>query len=83
MAHECSCRPDSPIALDTPGTPVRAEQTVADVAAHRAAALGIMKDLGINHCCGAHLTLREAAAAAGVPLDVLLTALNEPSKTPA
>jgi iron-sulfur cluster repair protein YtfE (RIC family) len=42
-----------------------------------------MKELGINHCCGAHLTLREAAAAAGVPLDALLAALNEPRKTPA
>ena len=83
MAHECSCRHDSPMALDTPGTPVRAEQTVADVTEHRAGALGIMKDLGINHCCGAHLTLREAAAAAGVPLDALLAALNEPRKTPA
>lgn len=58
MAHECSCRHDSPIALDTPGTAVRAEQTVADVAEHR-------------------------AAAAGVPLDALLAALNEPRKTPA
>jgi iron-sulfur cluster repair protein YtfE (RIC family) len=39
-----------------------------------------MKALGINHCCGAHLTLSEAAAAAGVPLDALLAALNEPQE---
>jgi iron-sulfur cluster repair protein YtfE (RIC family) len=83
MAHECSCHHDSPMASDTPASPVRAEQTVADVAGHRAGALEIMKELGINHCCGAHLTLREAAAAAGVPLDALLAALNEPRKTPA
>ena len=83
MAHECSCHHDSPTALETPPSPVRAEQTVADVAQHRAGALDIMKELGINHCCGAHLTLREAAAAAGVPLDALLTALNEPRRTPA
>ena len=83
MAHECSCRHDLPMALETPPSPVRAEQTVADVAQHRAGALEIMKELGINHCCGAHLTLREAAAAAGVPLDALLTALNEARKTPA
>jgi iron-sulfur cluster repair protein YtfE (RIC family) len=83
MAHECSCRHDSPTALDTPRTPVRAERTVADVAAHQAGALAIMRDLGINHCCGAHLTLREAAAAAGVPLDALLAALDGPRKTPA
>jgi iron-sulfur cluster repair protein YtfE (RIC family) len=83
MAHECGCHHDSPMALDTSGTPVRAEQIVAEVAERRAGALGIMKDMGINHCCGAHLTLREAAAAAGVPLDALLVALNEPRKTPA
>ena len=83
MAHECSCHHDSPMALDTPLTPVRAEQTVADDAQHRAGALEIMKDMGINHCCGAHLTLREAAAAAGVPLEALLAALNEPRKTAA
>jgi iron-sulfur cluster repair protein YtfE (RIC family) len=71
------------MASDTPASPVRAEQTVADVTGHRAGALEIMKELGINHCCGAHLTLREAAAAAGVPLDALLAALNEPRKTPA
>jgi hypothetical protein len=35
-----------------------------------------MERMGINHCCGAHLTLREAAAAAGVPLDTVLTALG-------
>jgi iron-sulfur cluster repair protein YtfE (RIC family) len=60
--------------------PVRADQTVADVAQLRAGALETMKALGINHCCGAHLTLSEAAAAAGVPLDALLAALNEPQE---
>ena len=56
---------------------------MADVAHHRAGALEAMKEMGINHCCGAHLTLSEAAAAAGVRLDALLAALNEPRKTPA
>lgn len=83
MAHECSCYHESRSAGKTPASPVRAEQTVADVAGHRAGALEILRDLGINHCCGAHLTLREAAAAAGVPFDALLAALNEPRKTPA
>jgi iron-sulfur cluster repair protein YtfE (RIC family) len=49
---------------------------VAEVARERAGALDVMKELGINHCCGAHLTLREAAAAAGVPVDTLLAALE-------
>jgi iron-sulfur cluster repair protein YtfE (RIC family) len=42
-----------------------------------------MKEMGINHCCGAHLTLREAAATAGVSLEALLAALNEARKAPA
>ena len=83
MAHECGCHHDSPTALDRSPAPVRAEQTVADVAHHRTGALEIMKEMGINHCCGAHLTLREAAAAAGVSLDALLAALSEPPKAPA
>jgi iron-sulfur cluster repair protein YtfE (RIC family) len=83
MGHECGCRHDSPTAVEALPSPVHAEQTVRDVAGHRAGALEIMKELGINHCCGAHLTLREAAAAAGVPLDGLLAALNEPRKAPA
>jgi iron-sulfur cluster repair protein YtfE (RIC family) len=37
----------------------------------------VLQRLGVNHCCGAHLTLREAAAAAGVELPVLLRALDE------
>ena len=61
MTRECSCRHDSPMALETPRTPVRPEQTVADVTGHCARAVGIMKEMGINHCCGAHLTLRELA----------------------
>src|SRR5262249_56181665 len=72
MAHECDHCSDT--TLET----VRAEQTVGEVARGRAGALEAMKTLGINHCCGAHLTLREAAASAGVPLDALLEALNAP-----
>ena len=49
----------------------RAEQTVAEIA-RDPRVLEILKAKGINHCCGAHLSLREAAAAAGVPLDEIL-----------
>lgn len=83
MAHECSCQHDAPVAVDRSLAPVRAEQTVAEVARERAGALDVMKELGINHCCGAHLTLREAAAAAGVPLDTLLAALEGARKSAA
>jgi iron-sulfur cluster repair protein YtfE (RIC family) len=83
MTHECRCRHEVPPAPGQAARPVRAEQTVADVAQHRAGALETMKEMGINHCCGAHFTLQEAAAAAGVPIDALLAALNEPPKAPA
>src|SRR5260370_11461086 len=72
MAHECCCHHISPDVLERPLTPVLAEQTVAEVVQRRPVALENMKEMGINHCCGAHLSLREAAAAAGIPLDALL-----------
>jgi len=53
------------------------EQTVGHVAHHYPGTLEVMKALGIDHCCGAQLTLTEAAASAGVPLETLLGALNE------
>ena len=58
-----------------------AEQTVEQVKG-RPGALEVLQRLGVNHCCGAHLTLREAAAAAGVELLVLLRALDEAAAGP-
>ena len=37
----------------------------------------VFEALGLNHCCGAHLTLTEAAASAGVPLERVLASLGE------
>jgi iron-sulfur cluster repair protein YtfE (RIC family) len=54
---------------------------VGEIAREYPGALEVMKDLGINHCCGAGLTLAEAAAAAGVALDRLLEALSERART--
>lgn len=55
--------------------PITTEQTVEYVTHHYPGTLEVMKEMGVNHCCGAHLTLTEAAAAAGIPLDMLLKAL--------
>jgi iron-sulfur cluster repair protein YtfE (RIC family) len=42
----------------------------------RPGALDALRRLGINHCCGGHLSLRVAAGAAGVELQTLLDALR-------
>ena len=36
----------------------------------------VLDRLGIDHCCGGHLSLDAAAAAAGVPLDRVVDALE-------
>jgi hypothetical protein len=68
----CGCKHSAPVAA---APTLTANDTVAD-ASRRAEGLGALKRLGVNHCCGAHLSLAEAAAAAGVPLDELLAALD-------
>ena len=51
--------------------------TVESVASRSPRALEAMKALGLNHCCGAHLSLVEAAASAGVPLETVLARLDD------
>ena len=55
------------------------EATVIGDAARDPAARAVLERFGVNHCCGAHLSLREGAAAAGVALADLLAALNTPA----
>jgi regulator of cell morphogenesis and NO signaling len=50
--------------------------TVAEVTRRWPHALPILQRLGINHCCGAHLSLAEAAATAGVDPATLIAALD-------
>jgi len=76
MAHACSCRAH---ATERSTEPITPELTVGDVAHHYPGSLDILKEMGINHCCGAHLTLREAAASAGVTVEALLDALGRPA----
>lgn len=57
--------------------PEAGDPTVGEVAGRSPRALEILKNFGINHCCGAGLTLTEAAASAGVDLRALLAALSE------
>lgn len=79
MAHTCGCG----AGCKANASPITPERTVEDVSHEVPGALDVLKANGINHCCGAHLTLREAAAAAGTPLDGLLDALGALERSPA
>ena len=52
-------------------------QTVAAVLEAHPEVRPVFEALGLNHCCGAHLTLTEASASAGVPLERVLASLGE------
>ena len=58
-------------------------QTVHEVIEAHPELRPVFEDLGLNHCCGAHLSLTEAAASAGVPLDNVLASLGKRLAAPA
>jgi regulator of cell morphogenesis and NO signaling len=58
------------------GAAVGADRTVEEIVRDEPGVRAVMADMGINHCCGAHLTLREAAAAAGLSVEAVLQALE-------
>lgn len=73
MSHcTCGCGHGKTLTLTSPR--VTAETTVEE-AKLRPGALEVLQRFGINHCCGAHLSLREAAAAASAPLEDLMDSL--------
>jgi regulator of cell morphogenesis and NO signaling len=76
MTSNCGCCAATAANERSANRPIHADHRVGDIAGQYAGALEIMRQLGINHCCGAGLTLAEAAAAAGVPVERLLEALN-------
>jgi iron-sulfur cluster repair protein YtfE (RIC family) len=83
MSHQCSCcgGPDV-VRIATPAPRFSADQTVEE-AGRAPGALAVLQRLCVNHCCGAHMTLAEAAAAAGLSVDTLLRALGETTTAPA
>jgi len=52
------------------------EDTVEAAARRAPHGLPILQRFGIDACCGGHLTLAQAAASAGVPVETLLRALE-------
>jgi regulator of cell morphogenesis and NO signaling len=63
-------------------TAVDPRETVAEVARRSPQALAALQALGINHCCGGHLSLTEASAAAGVPVEDLIAAVGRALGSP-
>ena len=78
MATSCGCDCGHKGGARESAAGYTGDTIVRDVAAD-AAGLAVLERFGLNHCCGAHLSLREGAAAAGVSLDVLLAALSSPA----
>jgi iron-sulfur cluster repair protein YtfE (RIC family) len=72
MSH-CQCRHGAvPVAI---GSPAITAETTVEAVKTRPGALEVLQRFGLNHCCGAHLSLRESAASAGVPVEDVLEAL--------
>jgi hypothetical protein len=80
MAGACTCgcgHQATAQGMAAPAARYGAETPVGEVG-REPAALAVLERFGVNHCCGAHVSLREGAAAAGASLDELLWALNAP-----
>lgn len=75
MRH-CVCAGGHGTEGATIGSPITGETTVEE-AKTRPGAVDVLERFGFNHCCGAHLTLRESAASAGVRVEDVLEALAQ------
>ena len=73
---QCTCGCGHGAAPVTIGSPRITENTTVEEAKSRPGGVDVLQRFGINHCCGAHLPLREAAAAAGVAIADVLKALT-------
>jgi iron-sulfur cluster repair protein YtfE (RIC family) len=82
MSHACGCHDhegatETPVQIHKPGQALSGEDTVGEVASRSPRALAVIQELGLNHCCGAHLTLTQASATAGVPVEAVLRRLDD------
>ena len=84
---ECGCRhgaSPSPVEADRTVRTLAPlpEDTVEAAARQSPHGLPILQRFGIDTCCGGHLTLEQAAASAGVPVETVLRALEAAGATP-
>jgi hypothetical protein len=79
-AHECRCYHDAAVAsgraTSATDSPVSPETTVEAIGRRSPRALAVLRGFGIETCCGGGLTLAQAAASAGVPVETVLRALG-------
>jgi len=59
------------------------DETVETAVRGSARAAEVLRGLGIDTCCGGRLTLGQAAASAGVPIETVLAALERVQGAPA
>jgi iron-sulfur cluster repair protein YtfE (RIC family) len=78
MANACGCGCGHATREVKTLAPARyaGHEQVGDVA-RNPGARAVLERFGVNHCCGAGLSLRESAAAAGAELPALLSALEK------
>lgn len=84
---ECGCRhgaSPTPVEVDHAARSLAPtpEDTVEAAARRSPHGLPILQRFGIDTCCGGHLTLEQAAASAGVPVEAVLRALEPTGATP-
>jgi hypothetical protein len=83
MDQSCGCAwrhggSPSPVDVGHKARPLalKPEDTVATGAGRSPFSLLILQQFGIDACCGGQLTLAQAAASVGVPVETLLRALE-------
>jgi iron-sulfur cluster repair protein YtfE (RIC family) len=81
----CGCKHGAVAAAGASGPAFAPEETVDTAVRRSPRALPVLRELGIDTCCGGSLTLAQAAASAGIPtervLERLWRALREPAET--
>ena len=79
MTTSCQCACAHAVAeARRPAAPRYQGGTIVAEVVRDPAGRAVLERFGVNHCCGAHLSLQEGAAAAGVPIETLLAALDTP-----
>lgn len=80
MSQACGCRCEHGTSV-APRDPITPEDTIETTARRFPRAPEILRGLGIDTCCGGRLTLAQAAASAGLPVEGVLRALDAAAKT--